>query len=306
MRIYQISLINNYSDYKTGFGARGKPITLDYVVEKRGHLLPERVLREAKRWLALGVKELPSLLEIHRSIYSPLLGYKTLEDLKASKEFPEFDGISSKVVFERDSRYTKEFKERTDENFTLKIIQEYWANLKTKEEIACQLGMHNRNSLEWALKQINFISFPLNYKTLLNSSDSEGNKLIASKTTAWNALHPDLMRSKNKRAAQGCKTKEYRKSQSERIKEYDKVHPERKEKISCSMKEAWARCPEIRDALSEFAANDSAYLGSIIKKRLAGKKLSANEEIISKGFFKRFWQAHPELKAIYAEAKKKK
>lgn len=310
MRILSIPTFNiqnnNYKNTQPTFEAGGKPITLQYILEKRSNLLPERVLQAVKAELAKGSSKTRSLLEIHRAIYEPILKYTSLEALKEDAAFPEFKDIKPFVLFERNTRYAKEFKERTDKNFVLNMIQEYWGNLKTKDEIAQSFGMKNRNSLEWALKQIDFVSFPPNYRTLLKSSDEEGNREIASKTSAWNALHPDLMYARNKHAAQGCKTEEYRKAQAQRMKEYDKEHPERREKISISGKEAWAKCPEVRQAMSEFAAQSSSFLRHIVMKRFSGVKLTNKEDRISRGFFKRFWQTHPELKAVYAEAKKKK
>ena len=310
MRILSIPTFNiqnnNYKNTQPTFEAGGKPITLQYVLEKRSNLLPERVLQAVKAELAKGSSKTRSLLEIHRAIYEPILKYTSLEALKEDAAFPEFKDIKPFVLFERNTRYAEEFKERTDKNFVLNMIQEYWGNLKTKDEIAQSFGMKNRNSLEWALKQIDFVSFPPNYRTLLRSSDEAGNREIASKTSAWNALHPDLMYARNKHAAQGCKTKEYRKAQAQRMKEYDKEHPERREKISISGKVSWAKCPEVRQAMSEFAAQSSSFLRHIVMKRFSGVKLTNKEDRISRGFFKRFWQTHPELKAVYAEAKKKK
>lgn len=310
MRILSIPTFNiqnnNYKNTQPTFEAGGKPITLQYILEKRSNLLPERVLQAVKAELAKGSSKTRSLLEIHRAIYEPILKYTSLEALKEDTAFPEFKDIKPFVLFERNTRYAKEFKERTDKNFVLNMIQEYWGNLKSKDEIAQSFGMKNRNSLEWALKQIDFVSFPPNYRTLLRSSDEAGNREIASKTSAWNALHPDLMYARNKHAAQGCKTEEYRKAQAQRMKEYDKEHPERREKISISGKESWAKCPEVRQAMSEFAAQSSSFLRHIVMKRFSGVKLTNKEDRISRGFFKRFWQTHPELKAVYAEAKKKK
>lgn len=286
------------------FECRGKPITLEYIVEKRSYLLPERVLKMVKEELAKGVSKLPSLMEIHKSIYEPLLRCKTLEEAQSQEMFPEFKNIKNEVVFERNTRYAREFQERTDSSFALKMLQEFWANLKTKEQIAKELGMTSRTSLEWPLKQINFVSYPANYKTLLLASDSEGNKKIASKTTAWNALHPDLMYARNKHAAQACKKESYRKAHSIRIKEYDKNHPERREKIALASKESWERCPEVRQAMAEFAKHESGYIKKIIMKRFKGEVLTKNELRTSKGFFKRFWQTYPELKSVFSKARK--
>lgn len=307
MKIESIRLISTDNNIKkmpsTTFEAGGKPISLKYVVEKRAYLLPERILDAAKTILKSATRELPSLLELHKEIYAPLLNCKTLEEVK--NLFPEFSAMQEEVIFERNTRYAKEFKERTDKNFALKMIQEYWGNLKTKDEIAKEFGMLNRTSLDWPLQQINFVGFHPNYKTLLKSSDEEGNRIIASKTTAWNTLHPDLMHKKNKHAAQGCKTDEYKKAQSARMYKYDKEHPERREKITATLKSAWERCPEVRTAMAEYALTCPLFIRRIVLKRYKGQQLTDYENKISKGFFKKFWETHPELKKVLSDAFKK-
>lgn len=300
---YTNNILVRSNNNKPSFEGRGKPITLRYVVEKRSHLLPERVLNNAREILSSQTERIPSLMELHKSIYAPLLTCNTLDEAK--EMFPEFEEMLGIVTFERNSRYAKEFNERTDKNFALRMLQEFWVNLKTKDEIAQELGMLNRNSLEWSLKQIGFVSYPANYKTLLKASDEEGNRLIACKTIAWNALHPDLMYAKNKHAAQGCKTPEYREAQSDRMKAYDREHPERRQKIGESSREAWENCPEVKEAMSEFAKSSSLFVRKVVMKNIKGENLSPAEKRINKGFYKRFWDSHPYLKAVFADARNK-
>jgi len=272
-------------------------------VEKRGHLIPKRVLECAEAMLAKNPNESLSLMQLHKMIYAPLLNCETLE--QAQKLFPEFENMKDVVVYQRKSKYRKDFEKRTDSNFALKMLQEFWCNLKTKEEIAEALGMKSRTSLEWPLKMINFVGYDSNYKTILNASDNKGNELIASKVKAWNALHPDLVKARNKHAAQGCKTEEYRAAQSERMKQYDIEHPERREKIGLSSKLTWELCPDVRAAMSEFASKEQTFVKRVVMKAISGAKLTEREQRINKGFYKRFWTAYPELKAVYAEARKK-
>lgn len=285
------------------FDGGGKPITLQYIVENRAHILPKRVLNATLSLLKTKEAQLPSLMELHRRIYAPLLSCKTLDEAK--KIFPEFCEMKGSVEFQRDTRYSREFKERTDENFALKMLQDFWAKLKTKDEIAQEMGMRSRSTLDWPLQQIGFVSYHPNYKVILRASDEEGNQVIAAKTTAWNAAHPDLMRAKNKHAAQGCKTEEFKVAQSERIKEYDKLHPERREKISMNVKRAWEACPEIRSAMAEFALTCPGFMRRVVVKRFKGMELSQSEIRTDKTFFKMFWNAYPELKEVYAKAMKR-
>ena len=288
---------------RVSFQSGGKPITLQYILQNRTNLLPPRILEQVKNTVRrVSSCEMPSLLELHKKTYSPLLACKTLDEVK--QLYPEFSEIKEDVVFLRDSVYAKEFKAKTDKNFVLKLLQEYWVQLKTKDEIARELGMNSRSSLEWALKQIGFVSYPHNYKTLLKASDKIGNDEIAAKTRAWNKAHPDEMYARNKHAAQGCKTPEYRAAQSQRIRKYDAEHPERKEKISQSLTYAWEICPELRSAMLAMLA-ENRYTGIIFSKKRQGIKLTDSQHRMIQGFFKRYWDSHPEFKTIFSQACKK-
>lgn len=293
----QIYSINPFNFNNPSFEGRGKPLDLKYILEKRSHLLPQRVLDSARTSLS-GV----SLPEIHRSIYNPLLDCKTLDEAKSL--YPEFAGIAESVTFSRESVYKRQFEERTKGmNFPLKMLQELWGNLKTKDEVAQELGLPNRTSLDWALKQIGFVYFQPNYRVLLKASDEAGNREIAQKTRVYNQANPELMYARNKHAAQGCKTEEYRAAQRARMIEYDKLHPERREKISEFDKRVWELCPEIKDAMAQFAMGETAYVRGIVMKKTRGVVLTEQEKRVDKGFYKRFWAAHPELRNVLAAAK---
>ena len=292
---------SNYTFQCVSFQHGGKPITLDYVVQKHHKIIPERVLKSAKEFLATSAKGVyPSLYEIHKKIYEPLLKCKTLDEAKAI--FPEFSLIKNEVVFSRKTRYAREFAERTDGNFVLKMLQRVWAEMKSQSEIAEELGMTSSSSLAWPLKQIGFVSYSPNYKTLLKASDEEGNKVIAAKTTAWNAAHPDLMYKKNKYAAQFCKTDEYKQKLSETMKAYYMEHPENIEQKSRISKEMWERVPEIRKAMSDFIKNEPIEIRRLFSKKIKGYPLRSEEYLIIKSVYERFWQKYPMFKEKLSEA----
>lgn len=298
----QIYSINSFNYYNQSFEGRGKPIDLRYIAQKRSYLVPPRVMKEVNKILKSNPAELPSLKEVHQKIYSPLLECKTLD--KAKNLYPEFKDIQDSVIFKRNSIYKKLFEKRTEDiNFPLKMLQELWANLKTKDEAAYELGMPSKSSLEWLLKNIGFVYYSPDYKTLLKASDKEGNREIAQKTRAYNAANPDLMRARNKHAAQFCKTAEYRTKQRERMLEYDKQHPERRQRISEFDKKTWELCSEIKDAMSKFIAREPEFVRKIFSKVIRGIPINSAEARIRKGVFKRFWDAHPECKEILSNAK---
>ncbi|MCM1003767.1 MAG: hypothetical protein NC408_05425 [Candidatus Gastranaerophilales bacterium] len=302
MKIQSINSFSYQNYLNPSFEGRGKPISLKYIVEKRANLVPPQILEQAQSIVARTPETTKSLKELHLERYTPLLEYTSMDAVRT--DFPEFAYMADAVVFKRDSVYKQQFEETTkDINFPLKMLQELWVNLKTKDEVAQELGLPNRSSLDWALKQIGFVYYPPNYRTLLKASDEEGNREIAQKTQAYNAAHPDLMYARNRHAAQGCKTPEYRAAQRERMLEHDKLHPERREKISEFDRRTWELCPEIREALSRFTAGESAYVRQTVAKVIQNMSISDCESRARRGFFKRFWDAHPELKEVLAAAK---
>ena len=292
----------NIYNYNSTFKAKGKPLELAYIVEKHADMLPKRVLHQAQNRLKKSFPTQLSLKEIHQQIYSKILNCTTLEKVK--ELFPEFSKILPEVEFKKDSVYSKNFKEKIPNNFALRMLQEFWGNLKSKKEVTESLGLKNRTSLDWALKKIGFISYAPNYLKLIQASDVEGNNLIASKTKAWNTKHPELMQEHNKHAAQAWKKESNKLAQAKRMKEYDKKHPERREKISENMKQAWAICPEIRIALAEFTKNETPYIKDILRKHSQGIKLTKTELQAKKAYYKRFWEKHPEYKKMLADAKR--
>ena len=280
-----------------------KPIDLNRVIKNRAYLLPDRVRDKVGEIVEMHLAEVPTLKQVHQEIYAPLLVCKTLNDAK--RLFPEFSGMNeAALVFQRNRGNIKKLSEGgyLHNNLSLKLLQDVWVNLKSQDEIAKELGLEGRSALGWVLKKINFVGYSSNYRTLLMSTDPETRAVIAAKTTSWNACHPDLMYKRNKYAAQFCKTPEYRKAHSERIIEYDRVHPERREKIRNFNLEVWAKVPEIRLAMSEFAKSQNILTKSVIAKEMSGVHLSSFEKRIKKSFYKKFWQLNPDLKKKFKEA----
>ena len=306
MQIYSIQTTIkqniNKQNHTPTFEAKGKPISLEYIIKKHEKVLPERVLNNAKKAISNANEKNLSLKEIHLRTYEPLLRCKTLDEAK--ELFSEFKNIKEDFKSINYSKNIESFKTRTGKNYALKFLQEYWGKLKSKEELVKTFGLTSRGALDWILNKINFEGFKHNYITIINASDEEGNKIIAAKTAAWNALHPEYVLAKNKHAAQACKTEKFRKEQSKRMKEYDKEHPERRDKIGKSTKRAWDLCPEVKEAMKIFLKNSPPNVKSVMFKDMKDGNLNEQEYIIKKAFFKYFWESHPEMKEIYTKARK--
>lgn len=247
----------NAANFRPISFAGRKVIDLSYVLKNRSHLLPERVLEKVQEIVVSKPQKMPTLKEVHEKIYAPLLECKTLEE--AQKLFPEFTDIKeANISFKRITGNIRKLQEsgRLEDKFSLKMLQGLWANLKSQDEIAKEMGLGGRTSLTWVLQKIGFVNYNTNYKTLLMSSDPEKRAVIAAKTTAWNALHPDLMRARNKHAAQYMKKAENRAAQSDRMKKHFEEHPERREQVSRTSKEYWSvseRRQMLSDKLKKYA-----------------------------------------------------
>lgn len=217
------------------------PIDLNYIIENRAHLLPQRILENVTEIVASKPEKLPTLKEVHLRTYAPLMECNNLEE--AQKLFPEFEGIKeANISFKRITGNIKKLQQGgfLKEGFSLKVLQEIWCNLKNQDEIAQQFGLKDRSAITWVLQKIGFVNYNTNYKTLLMSSDPETRATIAGKTIAWNASHPDLMRARNKKAAQSMKKPENREAHSKRMKQHFIEHPERREQVSKNSIEYWS------------------------------------------------------------------
>lgn len=294
---FQTYNIYSSQNYPPNFGAKGMPLDLKYIIGKRGYILPERIRLAAQKLIAEGKDKGVSLLSIHKSIYEPILQCKTMDEVK--NLYPEFRDVLPAVPIQKKSVNSPG---RTLKNFGLRVLQEYWGRLKTKDEIAKLLGMNNRTSLDFSLKKINFKGYETNYKTMLKASDAAGNKEITDKTKAWNKANPEIRQQLNKHAAQGCKTDKYRAAQAQRMFDYDKLHPERRQKISAFSQQMWDNCPEVKTALSDFGKTQGTPWQALMSKHARKEKLSIQEKRMVAIFFKRFWTAHPELKTVLSRA----
>ena len=266
------------------------PIDLNYVLEKRAHLLPQRILEEVQKIIASKPEKMPTLKEVHLRTYAPLLECKTLKEAK--ELFPEFNDIKeANTSFQKMRGNIKKLKESgfLEEGFSLKLLQEIWAKLKTQDEIAKEFGLKNRSSIGWVLPKIGFVNFDKNYKTLLLASDTESRAIIANKTIAWNASHPDLMKARNRKAAQGMKKPENREAHSKRMKQHFVEHPERREEVSKNSTIYWRneehRMEQSRRSIDYAKAHPEKGQKTSERNKAAWSLIPEAKEIM-RGFFR--------------------
>jgi len=302
----QISNYNLYQ-YQNNQNLNFKGIrnfNLSYVIKERSHLVPQRMIEVIKDVLKSKPAQEPTLRDLHLKTYAPLLECKNLDE--ARNLFPEFREVLDAVIFENSpSKNIKELKKHIElKDLSLKLLQDTWAKLKTQDEIAQELGLANRQKLDWFKNKINFVNKDKNYNPLLKVSDPVLKQEVAAKTTAYNLAHPEQMMARNKKAAQACKKPENRAKQRERSRQIYINHPELREQVRFLSQETWDRLPHIKEQMREFSQTCPDYTRAVIKKGIQGYELSPKEERIRKKFYKDFWEAHPQAKQEYQEMRK--
>ena len=293
---------NNYSLYNPSSlnpsFSGAKDISLKYVVSKYPYILPDRILKAAKKIINTVPKDKRlTLYDLHLEEYKGLLSCRTLDE--ARNMYPEFREILDASLF-RNSR-SKHLKNLSVplEDMSLRVLQDYYGRLIPQHEIGRRLGFSSKSAFDWFKDKIRFLPFKKNYLTLVYSSNESKNAVIAEKTRAFNRKFPERMYEHNRMAAQSNKSEEYKKAQSQRIKQYDIENPERRKKIGIFTKEVWRRLPHIRKAISREMAHFPG-MDSIIAKRLNHEPYTEQERRLNKGFFNFFWKKYPEFREEYA------
>ncbi len=236
----------NIPYYSSNYNTSCKPsfsgdvkVTLDYVIKKRAYILPERMVRAVKKEILDSKKNtkkaMPSLFDLHKKIYAPLLDCKTLE--QAQSLFPEFrEVLNADKLIKKNTYNIRKIKEKVSlSDFSLYVLKERWANLKTLDTIAKEFCLENRNKLGWILEKVRIPDLGKQYLQLLKSSDVTLRKEIADKVTAFNNNHRAYVINRNR--------------------ELSKAHRELNRKI---FQTAWDRLPHIKEAFSMHSHNTSS------------------------------------------------
>ena len=219
----------NFAPISKNFGS-AKDMDLKNIAKNKLYLLPERMQKVVTEKIKKGEDNGVVLRDLHLDVYSKILECDSLSAVQ--NEYPEFgEVLQANVVIKHKSPNIKKIMEVMPlEDLSLFLIKERWANLKTTDEIAKELGLKDRSALNWVLDKIQIPRFERNYMTLLRSSDEEMNKIIAEKTRLYNISHRDVMLEHNRRVAQQSKDVQ--------------------REISLR---AWAMLPHVKKALSEMA-----------------------------------------------------
>lgn len=277
------------------FGA-AKDINLRYILQNRSHLLPERMKVEAEKAVTTGM---PTLKELHERIYKPLMACPTLD--KAKEEFTEFDKVVEfPTVASQVPRIAKILQEKMPlSEVALDCLKKVWSGMP-QEEIAKTYGFSGRAPVSKLCDVLNIPRPNHNYLTLLKTSDEAGNRQVAEATRR----HLDICMKNLALANIANKTPEACAKHAAGVVRHYVEHPECRERVAEISRLTWQKCPQIREAKSEYFETLSGYQRSVLKKQASGEPLSVQERRVVSSVHKKFWDEHPEFKSIYSEARR--
>ena len=75
------------------------------------------------------------------------------------------------------------------------------------------------------------------------------------------------------------------------------------ERVSRLNKLTWEKCPEIKEALKIYTAESPDYVKHALSKKRSGGKLTEVDRRIINGYYKGFWEKHPEFVELYSKMK---
>ena len=137
----------------------------------------------------------------------------------------------------------------------------------------------------------------------MQTSEEAGNRAYAE--TARRTMSPDDCRKYLLLANKANKTLAARSKHARAMSRFYVECPGQREKAQEISRLQWADCPEIKLALSQFLSEQPQPVQIAIAKKVKGLRLSEGEQAAAQAFYKRFWAAHPELRAVLGEARTK-
>lgn len=276
-------------------------INLRYIVHNHSKYLPKRVLEQAMKLCKSGAKELPALYQLHTDVYQPLQHVLTLEEAKTC--FPEFSKVINLADLQvRHSKAIDAIKKIMPlEDFSLDVLKKLYQP-RFLDSLVQEYGMTNRSLITWLTDKLNIPRLSSSYLKLLMMSNETENNRIAECSRQAILRNPEAQARKLAKAAEAHRTPEYREKKRQEMIDFYKKNPEAAERTGIISKLTWDLCPEIKEALTVYTQQTSSIVRSILNKRKHGK-LTAAEKRIIKGYYKGFWDSHPDFKKVYQTAR---
>ena len=289
-----------YGYYMPIFTA-GKVTDLAYIVEKLPEKLPKRVLEEAKKVCKSKTEKTLTLEELHNRVYQPLMQAKSLEEVK--KLYLEFKDVKELGELERNSKTkTLDFLVNlgVEKSFTLDILKLLYKPL-TLEEIGRHYGGIKRKALEYLLEKLNIPKLSSHYQRLYALSNPTENNRYGSKFVETQKKQPEVFKKAVEKSVRTHKSDAYRAKKSQEIKDYIRRNPDSRKMFGLISKKAWENSSDIKEAMALHREKQSQKIKAILSKEFMGEALTRSEKILFASYFKSFWEANPDLKALFKQ-----
>ncbi len=280
-------------------------ISLKYILDKHSGYLPERMKKAMSEALKDSAENIPAFYKLHEKVYKPLMEAQTLNEAKAL--YPEFSDVLELSDFASSrSKAVKAVKNKGIplENFTLEFLKKIFTPT-TQNDLVKEYGFTNRSLVSWLQQKLKIQKLPNVYLNLINMSNEEENCRIADiSRKAMYARPKEMMDEIQAKIARHHRTQEYREKKRQEMIDFYKREHAHAQKLSKIGHLTWEKCPEIKLAMSEYTKNSSDYIKKILSKCQKHQKLSQNEKHYLKGYYKGFWDLHPDFAEKYTEMRK--
>jgi len=276
-------------------------INLRYIVKNHAKYLPKRVLERATELCRSNSEVLPPLYQLHNDVYQPLFTARTLDEAKnIFSEFSEIINLPDLKV--KRSKAIDAIKERMPlEAFSLDLLQRLYKP-EFLEALVQDYGMTNRSLITWLIDKLQITKLSSPYLKLLMMSNEKENSRIAEASRQAILRNPETQQKRLQKAAEAHRTPEYRAKKRQEMIDFYKRNPDAAIKTGLISQMTWDRCPEIKEALALYTQGASPVVKTLLSKRRL-QPLTMIEQRIVNGYYKTFWDSHPELKRIYREVR---
>ncbi len=277
-------------------------INLRYIVRNHSKYLPPRVLERATELCKSGAEELPPLYRLHADIYEPLQQVSTLEEAKIC--YPEFGNVINlpDLQITRSKAIDAIKKIMPMEDFSLDLLKKLYQP-RFLDSLVQEYGMTNRSLITWLINKLNITKLSSSYLKLLAMSNESENNRIAECSRQAILKNPEAQARRLAKAAEAHKTPEYREKKRQEMIDFYKRNPDAAKCVGLISKLTWDLCPEIKEALTIYTQQTPSMVRSILNKRRRQEKLTAAEKRVMNGYYKGFWDSHPEFKKVYQKAR---
>jgi len=276
--------------------------TLQYVLNKHSALLPKSMKEAVTQLVYNPVFKMPTLEKLHHKVYEKLMSAKTLDEVKAL--YPEFSDVKDSSILKQSRSFAAKLIEKNMPigEFSLAYLKDLYS-LTPAKAIVKKYGFTNRSLLQWLNKKLNIEKPKSNYYNIVSMSNEEKNNRASEMTRQFLKNNPDLHKKMLAKSAETHKTAAYREKKRQENIDFYKREPAARIRISKISQMTWDKCPQIKAALAEYTYEQQSILKKALKDRNERKILSQPQKRLIAGYYKHFWEAHPEFKEQYRQAR---